>query len=90
MDENDVNVSLAHNVLTISGEKKDEHEEKNENFHRIERSYGSFKRSVSLPQEVDPDSVEATFKNGVLTVVLPKTRKAQEEVKKIQVKASKS
>lgn len=90
MDENDVNVSLAHNVLTISGEKKDEHEEKNENFHRIERSYGSFKRSVTLLQEVDPDSVEATFKNGVLTVVLPKTRKAQEEVKKIQVKASKS
>ena len=83
LDENDVNVSLAHNVLTISGEKKDEHEEEKENFRRIERSYGSFKRSVALPEEVDPDNVEATFKNGVLTVVLPKTTKAQEEVKRI-------
>jgi HSP20 family protein len=88
LGENDVNVSLAHNVLTISGEKKDEHEEKKENFHLIERSYGSFKRSLTLPEEVDPDTVEATFKNGVLTVVLAKTTKAQEEVKKIQVKAS--
>ena len=88
LGENDVSVSLAHNVLTISGEKKDEHEEKKENFHLIERSYGSFKRSVALPEEVDPDNVEATFKDGVLTVVLPKTIKAQEEVRKIQVKAS--
>ena len=87
LDEKDVNVSLAHNVLTISGEKKDEHEEKTENFHRIERTYGSFKRSVALPEEVDLDNVEATFKNGVLTVVMPKTIKAQ-AVKKIRVKAS--
>lgn len=88
LGENDVNVSLAHNVLTISGEKKDEHEEEKENFHLIERSYGTFKRSVALSEEIDPDGVEASFKNGVLTVVLPKTTKAQEEVKKIQVKAS--
>ena len=80
-------VSLNRDVLTISGEKKAEHEDKGDNYHRIERSYGSFRRSVALPVEVEADNVEATFKNGVLTVNLPKSAKTQAETKKFAVKA---
>ena len=85
LDENDVEVSLADNVLTISGEKKAEHEDEGENYHRLERSYGSFKRSVALSHEVEADEIDATFKNGVLSVILPKALEAQ--AKKIEVKA---
>ncbi len=86
LDEEAINVSLEKNVLTISGEKKDETEDKGENYHRIERRYGSFKRSVALPAAIEADNIDATFKNGVLTVVLPKSAEAQ--AKKIAVKAS--
>lgn len=88
LDESDVEVSLLKNVLTISGEKKAETEDKGDNYHRIERSYGSFKRSVTLPAEVDTDAVDANFKNGILTVTLPKSPEAQKQVKKIAVKSS--
>jgi HSP20 family protein len=85
--DDDIDVSLEHNVLTISGEKKHESEDKGENYHRIERSYGTFRRSIALPEGIDADKVDATFKNGVLTVTLPKTPEARKEVKKIAVKA---
>lgn len=84
LDENDIEVSLAHNVLTISGEKKEEKEDKGKNYYRMERSYGSFRRSIPLPAEVEPDQVDAQFKKGVLTITLPKTAEAQS--KKIAVK----
>lgn len=84
--EADIDVSLEHNVLTISGEKKHESEDKGDNYHRIERSYGTFRRSIALPEGIDADKVDATFKNGVLSVTLPKTPEAQQEVKKIAVK----
>ena len=86
LDENDVEVSLEDNVLTISGEKKAEHENEGENYYRVERSYGSFQRSVTLSHEVETDDIDAIFKNGVLTVVLPKAPEAQ--AKKIAVKAA--
>jgi HSP20 family protein len=73
IEEKDVEVTLDNGVLAIKGEKKAEKEEKNKNYHRIERSYGSFVRSIALPHEVEEEKVEATFKNGVLTVKLPKT-----------------
>ena len=85
IDESDVEVSFADNVLTITGEKKAEHKDEGENYSRVERSYGSFKRSVTLSHEVEADKIDATFKNGVLTVVLPKAPEAQ--AKKIAVKA---
>jgi HSP20 family protein len=88
LDENDIDVSLVDNVLTISGEKKVEEEDEGENYHRIERSYGSFKRSVALSNDIDTEQIDAVFKNGVLTVTLPKTPEAQEEVNKIEIKAS--
>jgi HSP20 family protein len=72
MTESDVNVELEDNVLTISGERKSEQEEKREGFYRVERAFGSFSRSLTLPQGVDPDAVNASFDKGVLEVRVPK------------------
>jgi HSP20 family protein len=72
LSENDVEVTLADGHLHIKGEKHAEKEDKDKNYHRIERTYGSFQRSIALPAEVDSEKVDASFKNGVLTVVLPK------------------
>ncbi|HET6514498.1 MAG TPA: Hsp20/alpha crystallin family protein [Thermodesulfovibrionales bacterium] len=85
MDEKDINVSIHDNMLTIEGEKKEEKEDKGKDYYRIERSYGSFSRTIPLPLEVETDKVEATFKKGVLVVTLPKTAKAVAETKKIAV-----
>lgn len=84
MDEKDVNVTLEGDVLTLTGEKKAEAEEKGKNFHRVERTYGSFHRVVRLPSEVDATKVTAGFKKGVLTVTLAKSPAAQ--TRKIEVK----
>jgi HSP20 family protein len=85
LTEKDVEVSLSNGTLTISGEKKVEKEDKGENYYRLERSYGSFQRVIPLPTEVEADKVEATFKNGVLQITLPKLH-PEEGVKKIQIK----
>jgi HSP20 family protein len=77
MDQKDIEISLQENLLTIKGEKKQEKEEKDERYHRVERSYGAFVRSVRLPVAVDGGKVSATFKNGLLTVTLPKTPAAK-------------
>lgn len=87
LDEKDVEVALDGTTLMISGEKKAEKEDRGDNYYHVERSYGSFRRAVPLPNEVDTDKIDATFKNGVLTVVLPKTPEARQRVKKIAVKA---
>jgi HSP20 family protein len=70
--EDDVNIELEDNVLTVSGERKAEHEEKREGFYRMERAYGAFSRSLTLPKGIDPDSVTAGFDRGVLEVRVPK------------------
>jgi HSP20 family protein len=77
MDQKDIRISLQENLLTITGEKKQEKEEKDERYHRVERSYGAFTRGVRLPVAVDGSKVSATFKNGLLTVTLPKTPAAK-------------
>jgi len=82
IDPKDIDISLADGVLTIKGEKKQEKEEKDENYHLIERSYGSFTRSVQLPKEVKSDKISASYKNGLLRVTLPKS----EETKKKEIK----
>jgi HSP20 family protein len=82
MNEKELEVTLENNVLTINGERKFEDEEKKENFHRIERRYGKFTRSFTLPTFVDPQKVNATFENGVLKVTLAK----REEFKPKQIK----
>jgi len=72
MTQSDVNIELEDNVLTVSGERKAEHEEKREGFYRVERAFGSFSRSLTLPKGVDADAVTAGFDNGVLEVRIPK------------------
>ena len=84
LDDEDIEVNLARGLLTISGEKKQEKEKKGRNYYRVERSYGSFQRSVALPAEVDTSKVDAVFKKGVLTVTLPK--KGGKTHKRISVK----
>ncbi len=84
-DPKDIDVSVNGRLLTIKGEKKQEKEEKEKNFHRIERSYGYFSRTVELPAEVDDTDADASYKKGVLQIVLKKTKEA--ETRKIEVKA---
>ena len=86
MDDKDIDVSLQNDMLTIRGEKKEEKEDKGKDYYRMERSYGSFSRTIPLPVEVETDKVDAKFKKGVLIITLPKTAKAVSETKKISVK----
>jgi HSP20 family protein len=72
LSESDVNIELEDNVLTVSGERKAEHEERKEGYYRVERASGSFSRSLTLPEGVDPESVKASFDRGVLEVRIPK------------------
>ena len=72
LTKNDINIDLNNNVLTISGEKKWEKKETNEKVHRMERSYGKFRRSLTLPEGVDEKSIKANFQNGVLELTIPK------------------
>lgn len=84
--KDDVKITLESNVLTIRGEKKQEKETKKENFHRVERSYGSFQRSFTLPTTVKSEKIDASFKDGVLTIVLPKMEEAKPKEIEVKVK----
>ena len=86
IDEKDISLDLKHGVLTIRGEKKHEHDEEKENYRMMERRYGSFQRSVRLPDTVDEDKVEASFNNGVLKVSLPKRPEAIGKQRTIPIK----
>src|SRR5262245_3398534 len=77
VDAKDVDVRVENNVLTLRGERKLDNEVKQENYHRVERSYGSFSRSFTLPNVVDTDKIKAEFKDGVLQLVLPKKEEAK-------------
>jgi len=85
LNKEDIDLSILGSTLTIKGEKKSESEVKEENYHRVERSYGLFQRSVQLPAEVDESKVEASYKDGVLEVKLPK--KEAVKGKKVAIKA---
>ena len=89
-DENDIDVSVSGDLLTIRGERSSDSEEGEEgsNGYRRTRRYGSFQRSIRLPDGVDRDNISATCERGVLTVTLPKTEEAQKQVRKIEVKSS--
>ncbi len=88
MDEKNVEVKLINGGLTIKGEKQEEKEEKKKNYYLHEREFGSFERCFSVPEGVDTDKIEASFKKGVLTVTLPKKPEAIKPEKKIEVKAA--
>ncbi|WP_425450026.1 Hsp20/alpha crystallin family protein [Virgifigura deserti] len=86
VDESDIDVELNGDILSIRGEKKSDYEQTEQNYHLVERSYGSFARSIRLPFTVDQDKVDASFDKGVLTITLPKPADAQKLTKKISVK----
>lgn len=83
IEEKDVEISIADGVLSIRGEKKAEREEKNKSYRLVERSYGSFQRSLALPPGIDPDAIKANMSKGVLKVTLPKP--AASQAQKIQI-----
>lgn len=87
IEEKDVELTLSDGLLTIKGEKRSETEEKDENYHLSERSYGSFSRSFRVPDSVDGDKVNATFDKGVLTIDLPKSEEAKKKSRKIGIKS---
>jgi HSP20 family protein len=87
IDEKDVDVSLDNGRLTIKGEKKAEKEEKQKDYHLMERSYGAFSRSIVLPFEVDADKVTADFSKGVLKITLPKPAEVKDKTRKIAIKS---
>src|SRR5512132_994782 len=72
LDEDDVQIEVEDDVLTVSGERKAEHEEQGEGFYRVERAFGAFRRSLTLPEGVDAEAVQARFHNGVLEIRIPK------------------
>ncbi len=88
VDMKDIQVEIENGTLTLKGERKFEKEEKETGYHRIERSYGSFARYFSLPDTVEADKVKADYKNGVLTVTLPKKEVAKPRSIKVQVEES--
>ncbi len=77
LTKKDIEITLENNLLKLSGERRFEKDAKEENYHRIERSYGSFLRTFSLPSQVDPEGVKAAFKDGILTVEVPKAEEAK-------------
>ena len=89
MGEKDIEVKLANGRLTIKGEKKEKTEEHEKEYHVSERRYAAFQRTFSVPDDVDPDKIDANFRDGVLKVALPKSKEAQKEERKISVKAGK-
>lgn len=90
IDEKDIDIRLENNVLTVRGERKFEKEEKEENFHRIERRYGSFTRSFTLPATVNPEDVKADYEKGVLRIRLAKRAEAKPKQIKVNVNAEKT
>jgi HSP20 family protein len=86
VDEKDVSIELVHDSLIIRGEKKQLKEEKNKNFYRLERSYGSFQRTLSLPEDANRENIKADFKNGVLNITIPRMALPENKVKQIEIK----
>ena len=84
IDEKDLDITIAGGMLSVKGEKKKETKEESETYHRIERTYGSFQRTFTIPDAVDADKVDATYKDGILKLFIPKSKESA--VKKITVK----
>jgi HSP20 family protein len=86
LSKEDVKITLESNVLTIRGEKKQANETKDKNFHRIERAYGLFQRSFSMPMAVNSEKIDAVYQDGILTITLPKAEEAKPKQIEVKVK----
>ncbi len=86
VDQKDIKVSFENNMLTVSGERRLEHEDKRDGYHRVERSYGNFLRSFTVPSTIDPNKINAEFKNGLLRLTLPKRPETQPRAIEVKVK----
>lgn len=87
VDEKDVHLELSADTLVIKGEKKQEREEKDKNYYRMERSYGSFQRVLSLPEDAEQDGIDAAYKHGILTITIPRKAGPKKESKHIAIKS---
>ncbi len=85
VEEKDIDVTIADGTLTIRGEKRHEQENRDRQYHRVERSYGAFQRVISLPNDSNEDAVEAKFKNGILTMTVPKNPGAKSAGRKVPI-----
>jgi HSP20 family protein len=88
LEEKDFEVELEDDVLTIKGEKRTEHEEKREGYRHIESASGSFRRAIPMPSEIDADAVKATYKQGIVTVTLPKLAEARRHARTVPIQSS--
>ncbi len=86
MEKDEIKVSVRNNMLSISGERKQKIETKDKTFHRIERSYGKFSRTITLPSEVDADKIKAAYKDGVLNITLPKPESMKPKQIEVEIK----
>jgi HSP20 family protein len=86
MEKKDIHISLENNMLAISGEKKSESKSDEKNYHRLERTYGKFYRSFELPHSIDRENIDASYKNGVLNISLPKAEEAKPKQIEVKVK----
>lgn len=86
LKKEEVKVTLNNNIVTITGEKKSEYEKKEGNYHRIERSFGMFERSVSIPGAIKSDAIDAKYADGLLTLTLPKTEETKQKTIDVKVK----
>lgn len=86
VDEKDVQLELSDDTLVIKGEKKQEKEEKDKNYYRMERAYGSFQRVLSLPEDAEQDGIAASYKHGILTVVIPRKARTEPKAKQISIR----
>ncbi len=86
IDQKDIEIKVEDNTLTVRGERKFEQETKKENYHRIERAYGKFSRSFSLPNTIDQEKIKATYKDGILKLVMPKKEETKPKQITVEVK----
>ena len=85
VDEKDIDLTLDGDALIVSGEKRQESEEDEDGYHRVERSYGSFRRVLTLPSDADPDGISANFRKGVLKIEIPRTKEGNGSRKRIEI-----
>jgi len=86
IDVKDLDIGVADNILTVTGSRREEHREENERYHRMERHFGTFQRNFTLPADVNAEQIDATYRDGVLTITIPKTETAK--MRKIEVKVN--